>query len=210
MTQKHLLVEFMRRAGSPSSDWEVAASLPWAVTTVGRHKKILPVGVRSPALFLILEGWAARYNLRRNGTRRITGFMLPGDLCGIHAITDAQMDHSLTALTNCRIAKVPAAALTAAVESTPSLGRALWHSKLIDEAILRRWLLNSEGAEITVAHFICELHSRLSAIGEVSDDTFRMPLTQADLGDALGLTAVHINRIVARCLVPASGGSGRR
>lgn len=198
MIPKDLLVEFMRRARSPSQEREVIESLPWAMTNVMRHKNILSAGDRPTALFLILEGWAGRYSLRRNGSRRITGFMLPGDLCGIHAVTGAKMDHSVIALTNCRIAKVPVATIEAAVRSAPSLGRALWHSKLMDEAILRRWLLNSDDAEIAIAHFICELYARMSAIGEVISDTFRMSITQADIGDALGLTAVHTNRIVGK------------
>lgn len=122
--------------------------------------------------------------------------MLPGDLCGIHAVTGARMDHSIVALTDCKVVKVSVAEIALAIQSTPSLGRALWHSKLMDEAILRKWLLNSEDANSAVAHFLCEIHARLSARGEVSYDAFEMPITQADIGDALGLTAVHTNRML--------------
>lgn len=198
MLPKDRLVEFMRRAGSPPEDWKVVESLPWALANVMKNQRILPRGGNPTALFMIVEGWAARYSLRRNGGRRITGFMLPGDLCGIHALTGSKMDHSVAALTDCRIAKLPAEAIQAAVRPTPSFGRALWHSKLMDESILRRWLLNSDDAEIAITHFICELRARLSALGEVSRDTFRMPITQTDIGDALGLTAVHTNRILSK------------
>lgn len=188
----------MRRAGAPAREVAAVADLPWAIRSVSRNRDILSIGSRPTSLFLVLEGWAGRYNVRREGSRRFTGFMLPGDLCGIHAVTKVDMDHSVLALTNCLIAELPATQLDRVAQSLPSFAKALWHAKLIEEAILRKWLCNSEDAQRSLAHLLCELHVRMSVIGQVNQGSFALPITQADIGDALSVTPVHTNRMVQK------------
>jgi CRP-like cAMP-binding protein len=106
------------------------------------------------------------------------------------------MDHAVTALTTCKIGKIELNDLENAFTSIPNLGRALWRSKLIEEAILRTWLLNSKDAVKSLAHLLCELHTRALQLGLTQGAACEIPLTQEDLGDALGLTAVHVNRML--------------
>jgi CRP-like cAMP-binding protein len=170
------------------SDEDVASiqAMPWSVVRVRRARDILSLGDRPDYVYVVETGWAARYSIRGNGSRRITGFMLPGDFCGIHAVTSQAMDHAIVALTDCEVARIPRQAI----------GQALWRAKLTDEAILRTWLLNSHDAAQALAHLLCELHARTAVIGMANAGRFHAPLTQQHMGDALGLTPVHINRMV--------------
>jgi CRP-like cAMP-binding protein len=201
MPAKMLLQRLSQLADLSVNDAAVLGALPWSVGTVKRGRDILSVGDRPSYVYVIREGWAARYSIRANGSRRITGFMLPGDFCGIHAVTDEPMEHAITAITDCEVARVQRHVIEQAVAAAPALSKALWRSKLMDEAILRIWLLNSQDAAQALAHLLCELHARVSAMGEAHDGRFRAPLTQEHVGDALGFTSVHINRMVKRLRV---------
>lgn len=122
--------------------------------------------------------------------------MLPGDFCGIHAMADEPMDHAIAALTDCTVARVRTGAIEDAAACSPEIAKALWRAKLADEATLRTWLLNSHDAARALAHLLCELHARADAMGLVHDRRFGAPLTQEHIGDALGITSVHVNRMV--------------
>ena len=175
---------------------EVVQALPWSAISVKRGRDILSVGDRPDYVYVIESGWAARYSIRRDGSRRITGFMLPGDFCGIHAVTEEPMEHALAALSECSGARIAKHVVEEAVAASPAIGKALWRAKLMDEAILRVWLLYSQDATQAVAHLLCELHARSEAIGEVQNGSFKMPLTQEHIGDAMGITAAHTNRVL--------------
>ena len=177
-------------------DDEAVLSLPWTSISVSRGKDVLHVGEQPDFVYVVESGWAARYAIRRDGSRRITGFMLPGDLCGIHAFVALPMEHAVTALTNCEIVRIKSKAIYAASAASPAIVRAMWRAKLADEAVLRMWLLNSRDAAQALAHLLCELHARADAIGEAEDGGFHLPATQEQIGDALGITAVHTNRML--------------
>ncbi|MGR6329590.1 Crp/Fnr family transcriptional regulator [Sphingomonas sp. XXL09] len=198
MPAKLFLNRLCQLADLEELDIDLVQSIPWSSVSVKRGRDILQVGDRPGYVYVIESGWAARYSVRRNGSRRITGFMLPGDFCGIHAVTGEAMEHAIVALTDCEVARVQANVIEQAVAVSPAIGKALWRAKLTDEAILRMWLLNSQDAETALAHLICELHTRADAIGAVRDGRFLVPVIQEQLGDALGLTAVHVNRMMKK------------
>jgi CRP-like cAMP-binding protein len=110
------------------------------------------------------------------------------------------MDHGITALTPATIAFIPHGEMEALMERRPALARALWWSTLVDEAVLRSWIVNlgRRDAYESIAHLMCEMHVRMEHVGLVQDDRFDLPLTQEELADSLGLTPVHINRILQR------------
>lgn len=190
--------DFMKLAGASPQEISAVAYLPWKTRRIVKRKNMRSVNERPTSLFVVLNGWAGRYSLRQNGSRRFTGFMLPGDFCWIHAATGSDMDHSILAITECLIAELPAQLVDLTTRSSPALAKALWAAKLIEEAVLRKWLLNSDDAERATSHLLCELYTRSDKIGQVHQGTFDLPLTQADIGEALGMTAVHVNRIMQR------------
>ena len=147
---------------------------------------------------LLLDGFAARYKIFSNGRRQITAIHVAGDFVDLHSFLLKTMDHGVVALTPCRIAIVPHAALEKITDEYPHLTRLLWLNTLIDGAIHREWLttMGRLSATAHTAHFICELFMRLKAVGRTDGDTIQLPLTQAELGDTLGLSTVHVNRVL--------------
>ena len=166
-----------------------------------RGDELIREGERPDTVQLMLSGWACRYKLLGDGSRQILAFMLPGDLCDLHVSLLDHMDHSVALLGGAQVATVPVAEIHDVMERYRKIERALWCSTLIDEAILREWLI-SEGrrsAMQRVSHRLCELRWRLELVGMVArNGEFDLPLSQEDLGDSLGLTSVHTNRTLAK------------
>ncbi len=189
------------------------AGLVHNVGHVARRADIITDGESPEYVHLILDGWAARYKILRDGSRRITAFLIPGDFCDLHITILDAMDHDIVALTDCSIAYVEQSAIDALTRSTPSLTRALWRATLVDEAVLRQWLVNAgrRNAFEAVAHLLCELHLRMKLVGLAEDDVLSLPLTQEELADAIGMTPVHINRTLQRLrkggLIALNGGT---
>ena len=147
---------------------------------------------------LLLEGFAARYKILSNGKRRITAIHVPGDFVDLHSFLLKTMDHGIVALTPCKVSKFPHEGLRDITEKHPHLGRLLWLSTLIDGAIHREWLvaMGRRPALNQIAHLVCELFLRLQSVGLTRDNSFQLPLTQAELGDALGPRPFESTRII--------------
>lgn len=158
---------------------------------------LIAEGDAPKSVFLILKGWAFRYKHLADGRRQIMAYLIPGDLCDIQIFLFEKMDHSIGLLSDAVVVKIPAAELLAVMDRFPRIERALLWGTLVDEATLREWLLNvgQRFALQRLAHLFCEMCVRLSVVGLVDDEeSFTLPLTQAELADTTGMTTVHINR----------------
>lgn len=157
-------------------------------------------GERPHHVHLLLEGWAYRYKLLPNGSRQIMAYLLPGDLCDIHIFILKTMDHSLGLLSDARIGLIPEHVMLDLMDRHPRIARALFWATLVDEATLREWLANALRRDPfeCVAHLFSELWLRMKTVGLVDDGTFDLPITQAELGDTIGLNAVTVNRVLQR------------
>lgn len=145
---------------------------------------------------LLIEGLVCRYKDLRDGGRQISELHLSGDFVDLHSFTLKRLDHSIITLTPCRIAPVPHEKLKRLTEEHPHLARLLWFSTNLDAAIHREWMLSigRRTAIARTAHLLCELLVRFSIVGMTDGDSYRLPITQTDLAECLGLTAVHVNR----------------
>ena len=145
---------------------------------------------------LILDGVACRYKMISNSSRSIMAFLMPGDFCDLHVAILGRMDHALSALTPCRVANIPRRTIETWTENHPRINRALWWATLVDEGVLRAWLANIGGRRSPerIAHLFCELRLRLETVGLATAGGFELPLTQQQLGEATGLSVVHVNR----------------
>ncbi len=146
-------------------------------------------------VLLVMSGFACRYKLLDDGRRQIVAYLVPGDFCDLNVFVLKSMDHSIATLCSAEIARIPRATILEMLDR-PSLSRALLMATLVDEAILREWLVNlgQRSAEHRIAHLFCELYLRLTTVGLASDGHFELPITQVELGDTVGLSAVHVNR----------------
>ncbi len=157
-------------------------------------------GDKPGPVFVILAGWACRYKLLPEGTRQITSFLMPGDCCDLRASVLTSMEHSISTLTTARIALAPRGLMQNLIETRPAITRAFWWTQLVDEDTLRAWIVSMgrrNGLQ-RVAHLMCELYVRARNIGLTDGDSFELPLTQTVIGDALGLTPIHVNRVLRK------------
>ena len=147
---------------------------------------------------LLIDGILARYKDLSEGQRQIQELHVAGDFVDLHGFLLKRLDHNVVPLTRARVARVPHERLRTITEEAPHLARLLWFTTLLDAAILREKILSvgRRGALSRLAHIFCELYVRLDVIGLAEDLSYGLPLTQLDLGDATGLTSVHVNRML--------------
>ena len=163
-----------------------------------RHD-LIREGDKPGPVFVFLEGWGCRYKLLPEGGRQITAFLMPGDFCDMHVAVLDEMDHNISTLTAARVAQIPRDEMERLISARPSLTHAFWRTQLVDESVLRAWIVSMgrRNAIERVAHLLCELYVRAANIGLIDGNgEFELPLTQVVLADALGLTPVHVNRVL--------------
>jgi CRP-like cAMP-binding protein len=150
--------------------------------------------------FVLTHGMACRYRLLPEGKRQILTFLIPGDVFDLHAFLLEAMDHSVGTLVPIRLAPISRATVFHLYDRHPQIGAALWCNALQEEAINRERIvaLGRRSAPGRVAYLLCELVWRQRAVGLAEDHAIRLPLTQVELADTLGLTGVHVNRILQR------------
>lgn len=186
------------------SDDDVAALAAATSKTrsVAARTDIIQEGDRPGPVIVMLEGWACRYKILPDGARQIMAIMMPGDSCDMHVAILAEMDHSIQTITTARIAMIPRSELEELVGARPEVARALWSTQLVDEAVLRSWIVSMgrRSSEARVAHLLCELYLRARHVGLAPDTEFEFPISQIMLSDAVGLTPVHVNRVVRKLL----------
>ncbi|QQR37632.1 Crp/Fnr family transcriptional regulator [Devosia oryziradicis] len=155
-------------------------------------------GDRPTRSMLVTNGFTCRYGVAPGGDRQITAIHLPGDFVDLHSFLLKEMDHSVGALTDCKVITFPHENLVRVTERFPHLTRLLWLMTLLDGAIHREWLLGMGrlSAPQRTAHRICETYTRLNALGLAENHRFVFPITQAALADAVGITPVHVNRVL--------------
>ena len=148
--------------------------------------------------FILEDGWACSYKLLSDGGRQVIDFPIPGDVIGLRSVLLRASDHSFAAVTDIIVAELSARQLIAAFEQQPRLGVAFLWAASRDEAMVVEHLVNigRRNALIRLAHFLVELGLRLQLAGLGSETGYACPLNQYQLADALGLTAIHVNRIL--------------
>jgi CRP-like cAMP-binding protein len=155
-------------------------------------------GDRPGVSTIVLEGFCGRYNNLRDGRRQISALHIGGDFVDLHSFPLKIMDHGVVALSEVKAVTVPHETLLKITEAQPHLTRMLWLSTLIDASINRRWIvaMGRLQSNAQFAHLICELRVRLGIIGQADDTGYDFPLTQTEVADVLGLSLVHVNRVV--------------
>lgn len=147
---------------------------------------------------VVMSGWACRYKILPDGRRQIVALFLPGDLCDPYVPLLGAVDRALGTLTAAAVAKVPAQALRALMAEGAGFAEALWGQAHAAVEIQREWAVSvgRRSALERIAHLFCEVAARLAAVGLSDGAECEMPLTQSDLADTLGLSTVHVNRVL--------------
>ena len=155
---------------------------------------------------LLLDGTMCRYMDARDGFRQLVALQVAGDFIDLHGFPLEVLDHDVGTLTESRIAVFPHARIEALMERMPHLARWLWRSTLLDAALHREWIFRLGRLDAVGRVFEDDIFGdlepefapRLAAVGRAGDMSFPLALTQQDLGEACGLTSVHVNRTLRR------------
>ena len=155
-------------------------------------------GQKNASAFILADGWACSYKILPDGDRQIVDFQIPGDFLGLRSILFRTSDHSIEAVTPIEASEVLGSDILDAFSHAPRLATAVLWAASRDEAMVVEHLVNlgRRSAEERVAHLLLELGARLNLVGMGDKTGFDCPLTQYHLADALGLSAVHVNRVL--------------
>ena len=177
-------------------DRRALLTLPCIMRDVPASAYVVREGERPHHCAVLVSGYAFRQKLTREGSRQILSLHLPGDLLDLQHLFLDVADHNVQTLTRARLAYVSRASVLELMKARPAVAFALGVSSMVDSSVFREWILNvgRRDARARVAHVLCEFGARLDALGLAEGEGYELPMTQEQLGDALGLTAVHVNR----------------
>jgi CRP-like cAMP-binding protein len=193
--EKHLM-KLRTRSDVSAQEEQAIKALVSHVVEVGADRTVIRAGRELRESTLLLEGWMARAKDLPSGQRLLAELHVPGDFTDLHGFTLKHLDHDIIAITRCSYAVVPHERLVRLTEDFPHLARLYWLMTNIDAAIQREWTLSlgRRSAQARMAHVFCEMLIRLEVVGMTENHSYDFPLTQTELGECLGLTAVHVNR----------------
>jgi CRP-like cAMP-binding protein len=178
------------------ADSDTVLAMPHIVREYEAGQYLLREGDRPKYCSFMLSGFVYRHKFVGDGGRQIVSIHIPGDFIDLQNMLLGTADHNIQALTGTVIAQIDSEVVAAHSFTHPAIGRAFWRESLVEASIFREWVANigRRDARSRTAHLLCELATRRQAAGLGDCDTFDLPMTQEQLGDALGLTAVHVNR----------------
>ncbi|MDT0576998.1 Crp/Fnr family transcriptional regulator [Croceicoccus sp. F390] len=154
---------------------------------------------------VLVSGFAFRQKIASDGGRQIMAILLPGDAIDLQNLFLDVSDHSIQMMTRGQLAMLRREDIQEIVRTRPGVRQAIFIKILAEASIFREWLVNlgQRQAPERVAHLLCELGFRFEVLGLAEKYGYELPITQEELGDATGITSVHVNRILKK--LDASG-----
>src|SRR4051794_3148772 len=193
------LIRKLESIGDVAAEEKAALrELPVQVRNFPDGRDIVAEGDRPMQCCLVLDGFVCRYRLLPEGRRQILSFHVSGEIPDLQSLHLKTMDHSLGTLSDSKLGFISHADLRELIRRFPRVGSLFWRDTLIDAAIFREWMvgLGRRTAHQRIAHLMCEMLLRVKAVGLARDHQYPLPITQTELADALGLTVVHVNRVL--------------
>lgn len=184
----------------PLSDWEREAilALPVQERQIGARQDIVREGDRPTRSFAILDGVACAFKITGEAKRQILAFHIVGDIPDMQSLHLQKLDMSIGTISPCKVGFIQHEALEELCSRHPRLTHALWRETLVAASIHREWVTNVGRREAysRASHVLCEFIVRLRVMGLARDYSCEMPMTQEDLADSMGLSIVHVNRVL--------------
>lgn len=180
------------------ADFAAVLALPYELVSLRAHEHLVREGDVATHSCLLRSGFAYRHKVTRAGKRQICSLHLSGDMVDLQNSLLIVADHNVQALTNIEVARIPREAVLDLAFRHRAVGEALWFDTLVDASIFREWMtsLGQRSAKARLARLLCEFGVRFEAAGLGRSDMYQLPMTQEQLGDATGQTAVHVNRML--------------
>jgi CRP-like cAMP-binding protein len=187
-----------RRSPLDEAGRRALLSLPHTTRKLSAAAHIIRDGDRPDHVCLLLAGFAHRYKITGEGGRQIISIHMASEFVDLQNGLLSIADHSVQTLTETEAAFIPRRAVEDLMLGHPAISRALWIDTLIDASIFREWVVNvgRRDSRARVAHLLCEFSLRMEAAGLASNHRYELPMTQEQLADAVGLTSVHVNRVL--------------
>lgn len=179
-----------------TADEQAILDLPHRTKTIERLGFITREREKATHSCLMLSGFAIRHKIVVGGARQIVAVHMKGDLVDLQNSFLGVSDHGVQVLTESAVAFIPRDAVRKLALERPNVGMAMWFDTLVDGSVFRDWIANvgRRDAITRIAHLLCEFSLRLKVAGLGEVTNYELPMTQEQLADATGLTAVHVNR----------------
>jgi CRP-like cAMP-binding protein len=196
------LQRFVKRLASRSiltdDEEQALLGLHGQVKEFATHVDFIRLGEHVDHSCLVVEGLVGRFGQNREGARQITCLHIPGDMADLPSVVSPKSGWGLTALTTTTILRISHAALRSVAAKHSGVAEAFWRDCVADGSIFSEWVVNvgRRDAKSRLAHLFCEMGIRREKAGQGDRCDFSLPITQVDLGDATGLTSVHVNRML--------------
>jgi CRP-like cAMP-binding protein len=216
MNRNHPLIGLMNKLARDCDlsqvELDAVLALPFNVRSYRANTEIVREGDRPSQCCYVVDGFLFRHKFIREGDRQIMSFHFKGDIPDLHSIYLARADHYLGTLTQATVAFIGHGVIRALMVEHPRLAACLWRETLIDAAIFREWIINigRRQAPGRIAHVLCEQAVRLKQVGLGDETGFPSFITQTQLGDATGLSVVHVNRTLQHLLADGLDRPGRQ
>lgn len=179
-----------------AEDRAAILALPFTVKSLDRHQHVVREGDVAAHSCVMLSGYSVRTKDVGSGNRQIVAIHMKGDMVDLQNSLLERADHGVEMLTASKVALIPRQEIVRLSVKRPMVGRAMWVDTLIDSSIFREWLANvgQRDARTRIAHLLCEFALRMKVAGLDRDEDYELPMSQEQLGEATGLTSVHVNR----------------
>jgi CRP-like cAMP-binding protein len=186
------------RTNLGQADRAALLALPYTLRNVERRHFIVRERELATHCCVMLSGYSIRSKVVATGQRQIVGIQIRGEMVDLQNSLLWVADHSVEMLTSGRVAMIPRAEILRIASERPAVAEAMWRDTLVDGSISREWITNigRRDARTRIAHLLCEFSLRLRVAGIGEQSSYELPITQEQIGDATGLTSVHVNRTI--------------
>ena len=179
---------------------ESIQAMPFRPKKLAGGEEIAREGDETAECCLLVEGFLQRHSTLSTGERQMLSFHVTGDIPDLQGLHLKTMDHTLSSVGPSTVALISHGEMLRVLHKAPRLVALFWRDSLIDAAVARAWIkvLGRHVAHDRFAHLLCEIYLRLDVVGQTKDNSCALPLTQTQLGEALGISNVHINRTLQK------------
>lgn len=198
MTESCFIERLGRLASLSNAEKRAFSRIEGPERVYRRSAMIRPQRDSEREAYVVNSGWLVSFVLLGDGNRQILRVHLPGDIVGLSCTAFSEAPESLMAATDARVVPVERCALVKLMTEYPRMGALLFMIAQADQVTMHDRLasLGRTSARARVAALVIDTVTRLRRINDAVGKSFVFPLTQEEIGDATGLTAVHVNRMI--------------
>ncbi|HJP67861.1 MAG TPA: Crp/Fnr family transcriptional regulator [Sphingomicrobium sp.] len=162
------------------------------------HQDIVSPHEKVERACLVKSGLVGRYDQMLDGERQVTSIYISGDMCDLHSVVAPRASWSITALSPVTVIRVSHGELRSLCIRYPGLAIAFWRDGTADASIFAKWIgnLGRKSGKARIGHLFCEMGMRCEAAHLGTRTQYELPLTQKQVAETVGLTSVHVNRML--------------